>query len=131
MRKLIIIAGLVVGIYYFVNYMFSSGKFNEILDTRLNSEYAVVIEYYLGKYHLIFGHWDGAFYRFGRIIRNYPDSRYVPPAAYLIGKTYEDKGAIVDAITSYEKVVASYPESECVGKAEKRIAMLKLRRQQF
>jgi len=128
MRKLIITVGIIAGIYYFVNYMFTSGKFDELLDTHPEFKYAPVIEYYLGNLNLVFGKWDSALYRFGRIVKNYPDSKYAPMAFYLQGKTYADRDSIGEAIKSYEQLIKSYPESEYAERAEKRVSVLKVNR---
>ncbi len=125
MKKLIVFAIIIFGLYYLIKNLPAS-KLDRFIDSHPEWKWTIPFEYYLGELYLIFGKWDKAIHRFKRIVKKYPeDYKWAPKAQYALAKTYDDYGNKKEAITEYQKLIDSYPKSKYVDIANKRIAILK------
>jgi len=125
MKKLIILAIIIFGLYYLVKNLPSS-KLDRFIDSHPEWKWTTSFEYYLGELYTIFAKWEKAAHRFERIAKKYPDDyKWAPKALYALAKTYEDSGDRRKAIKEYQKLVDTYPNSDYYDVAKKRIALLK------
>ncbi|MEW6040454.1 MAG: tetratricopeptide repeat protein [Elusimicrobiota bacterium] len=126
MIKAVIITGaIIIGLYLGASYLLNSGEFDKFMDDHPDYKWIPAFEYYIGQFHIIFGQWDRAIYRFSRIVEKYPKDKYAPLAQYSLATVYDQKDNRKLALQEYQKLVEIYPDSPNVDIAEKRIAVLK------
>ena len=124
-KKILILGVLVVGSYYGLKYLNSSGKLTEYLDARPEWEWVSGFHYYIGQGHVVFSNWDGAKYRFSKVVSQYPESNWAARAQFSLAKVYDDLEDKRGAIEQYQKLIEKSPNSVDCNEAEKRISLLK------
>jgi TolA-binding protein len=125
MKKLILLAIIIFGIYYLIKNLPTS-KLDRFIDSHPEWKWTIPFEYYLGEFYTIFGKWEKAAHRFNRIVEKYPeDYKWAPRALYALAKAYEDSGDKKKALKEYQRIVELYPDSDYYDVAKKRIAILR------
>ncbi|MBU0952757.1 MAG: tetratricopeptide repeat protein [Elusimicrobia bacterium] len=124
-KKLFFLIFIIVGLFYGLRYLNSSGKLSEYLDSHPKWEWVPGFYYYIGQNQVVFSNWDSAIYRFEKVVKQYPNTKWAPMAQFSLARVYDDTEQKRKAIEEYQKLIDIYPDSVDCNFAEKRIGLLK------
>jgi len=94
------------------------------LDQHSNSDTAQYIDFFIGKLNYIRSNYDGAIFRFNRVINNYFVEKYKLKAYFSLAEVYEKTKNKAKAIEIYEYLKLYYPDTEQGKMAIKRLEHL-------
>jgi TolA-binding protein len=125
MKKIVLVLTIIfVGTYFLYKKYYLSGKFNSYLDAHPYSETAQYIDYLIGKLNFMRTNYDGAMFRFNRVINNYFVDKYKLDAYFSLAETYEKINNKSKAIEIYEYLKSFYPDTPQGKMAVKRLEFL-------
>lgn len=78
-------------------------------------------EFYIGKFYYKDKNFEGALFRFGEIIRLYPNATVMDKTLYFVGKSYLELGEDDRAKETFENLINTFPESPYAGEARSEI----------
>ena len=124
LKKFIWLVIFCSGIYFGLQYWFSTEQFQEFKKEYRNDTFIPPVNYYFGQVGYILAKWDFAVARFSYIVEVYPKSEYAVMANYYLAKTYEEFN-MRRAMEEYKKVMELYPDTAYGNLADKRYSVLR------
>jgi len=124
MKKLLIFALVVGGIFYFIQQNVTPASILQMAKDRPSETWSPRTEYWLGVYHYTQNRYPDSEEAFTQLLTDYPSSYYAPEARIKLAMDYEAAMDRDKSLEQYKKYLEDYPDGPQAPLARKNADML-------